>query len=443
MTPTNSLFLFSFLLLLFILPNFGIKEFQPSFSGIGPDNVTQHSGYITVNGSVNDGAHLFYWMFESRSKPSTDPFILWLTGGPGCSSELALFFENGPYTINNDLSLKINPYSWNSFANLLYIDQPVGTGFSYVDVIEDYVIDEKGVAQHMFVFLQNFFQMYPQYAKLDMYILGESYAGHYIPAISKRIQTGNRRHEGININLKGLAIGNGWVDPYLQYPAYNDFAFQNKLINYVEYVGNQVAIKGCQNLIANGAWLEALEACNIITEGILAEMGITLGYYPNVYNYKIPCANPPLCYDFSVMDTFLAQPSVLKALGVSPDADWTECNQVVHTLMLDDWILNLDTVIPALLADYRVLVYSGDYDYICNWVGGFSWTSKLVWTGQSQFNAANFTDWRVNGKVAGTSKNALNLTFLKVSAAGHMVPMDQPQNSLDMLKRFLKNQPFN
>jgi len=295
----------------------------------------------------------------------------------------------------------------------------------------------------MFVFLQNFFQMYPQYAKLDMYILGESYAGHYIPAISRRIQNGNKRHEGININLKGLAIGNGWVDPYLQYPAYNDFAFQNNLINNIEYVGNKVAIKACQNLIANGNWVEAVAACNLISEGILDEIGITLGYYPNVYNYKIPCANPPLCYDFSVLDTFLAQPYVLKALGVSLDSEWTECNPIVYALMLDDWVLNLDTVIPALLNDYRILVYSGDYDYICNWVGGLSWTSNLVWNGQKLFNSANFTNWNVGGNVAGSSKNALNLTFLKVSAAGHMVPMDQPKNALDMLKRFLKNQPFN
>jgi len=170
---------------------------------------------------------------------------------------------------------------------------------------------------------------------------------------------------------------------------------------------------------------------------------VTLGYYPNVYDYKIPCADPPLCYDFSIMDRFLAQPYVQKALGVSPNADWTECNQIVHTLLLDDWIVNLDTVIPALLRDYRILVYSGDLDFICNWAGGLAWTSSLNWDGEKQFNAANFTNWFVGGQVAGAAKNALNLTFLRVFNAGHMVPMDQPKNALDMLKRFLSNQPFN
>jgi len=354
-----------------------------------------------------------------------------------------LFYENGPYSINSDLSLKLNPYSWNSFANIIYVDQPAGTGFSYVDYIEDYVINEDQVAQDMFMFMQEFLVEFPQYANLDFYILGESYAGHYVPAISYRIQQGNRKKEGLNINLKGLAIGNGWVDPYKQYPGYADFAYQNNLINYVEYVGDKMATSYCRNLITAGALLEALEVCNLMVEGVLAEMGVTLGYFPNVYNYKIPCANPPLCYDFSLMDNYLAQASVQKALGVSPKADWTDCNQIVHTLLLGDWMTNLDVKIPSLLNDYRVLVYSGENDFICNWVGGSYWVSQLPWKGNSIFNQTNWKDWHVAGSVAGKAKSALNLTFLKVSNAGHMVPMDQPKNALDMLKRFLKNTPFN
>jgi len=422
---------------------FGSKHRIHSPIGLGPDNVTQHSGYITINGTVGNGAHLFFWMFESRSNPSKDPLIVWLTGGPGCASELALFYENGPYTINKDLSLRLNPYSWNSFANIIYVDQPAGTGFSYVDYIEDYVINEEQVAQDMFVFMQEFLLEFPQYSNLDFYILGESYAGHYVPAISYRIQQGNHNNEGLHINLKGLAIGNGWVDPYKQYPGYADFAYQNNLINYAEYLGDSLATSYCRSLISTGALFEALEVCQLMMEGVLAEIGVTLGYFPNVYNYKIPCADPPLCYDFSLMDTFLAQDYVLKALGVSPNADYSDCNQIVHTLMLGDWMSNLDTVIPSLLKEYRVLVYSGELDFICNWVGGYYWASQLNWNGNKQFNGTNWTNWHVSGTTAGTAKSALNLTFLKVLNAGHMVPMDQPKNALDMLKRFLTNAPFN
>ena len=92
----------------------------------------------------------FYWFFESRSAPATDPVLLWMTGGPGCSSEVALFGENGPCTVNADgTDTATNPHSWNSNANLLYIDQPAGTGFSYGGLLHD----EDQVASDMYEFI--------------------------------------------------------------------------------------------------------------------------------------------------------------------------------------------------------------------------------------------------------------------------------------------------
>jgi len=413
---------------------------------LGPDNVTQHSGYITVNGSYHNGAHLFFWMFESRSKPKSDPLVIWLTGGPGCSSLLALFYENGPYTINKDLSLSINPYSWNSFANIIFVDQPVGTGFSYADSTFDYVTNEDQIAQDMYMFIQEFFQLYPQYAMLDFYLMGESYAGHYVPAVSYRILQGNTNKDGpFYIKMKGLAIGNGWVDPYEQYPAYADWAYQNQLINSIEYGSDKALAFACQALVESGVWLAALEECQLYAEGVLAEIGVTVGYFPNPYNWKIPCDNPPLCYDFSLMDSYLAQPSVQAALGVTGHGSgFTDCNMEVHTLLLGDWVVNLDVHVPALLsAGYRVYVYSGMLDFICNWVGGDYWTTQLPWQGQGDFNNATTVDWHVKGQVSGYAKSADGLTFLKVANAGHMVPLDQPVAALDMIKRIFKNLPFN
>jgi len=410
---------------------------------LGPDNVTQHSGYITINGTYENGTHLFFWMFESRSSPKTDPLVIWLTGGPGCSSLMALFYENGPYTINQDLSLNINPYSWNSFANIIFIDQPVGTGFSYADSFFDYNINEEQISKDMFIFIQEFFTLFPHYADLPLYITGESYAGHYIPAISYRILQGNQRKEGpFNINLKGLAIGNGWVNPKAQYPAYAEFAYHNQLISEVEYIADVAASKVCEALIDSGKWMEALYECQLYTTSVLLEMGITLGYYPNPYNYKEKCAEKPLCYDFSLLDAYLAQPNVKEALGVEGRA-WTECDTIVHLLLLGDWIKNLDVHVPNLLENgYSVLVYSGMLDYICNWMGGDAWTTELPWNGQQQFNQMNFTDWHVGNEIAGYAKSFQNLTFLKVINAGHMVPMDQPINALAMLKNFLSGSPF-
>ena len=210
------------------------------------------------------GVNLFYWFFESRSNPAKDPLVLWLTGGPGCSSELALFLENGPFVIRGTEKPVFNPnggfsgqlkkiflvnevlshlLGWNAVANLLYVDQPVGTGFSFVKNPFGYEINERQIATELWEFIRQFYQLYPKYSNLDFYVFGESYgealattpcmmlsilyvlscilqcilAGHYVPATGQVIVESKSPYAK---NLKGIGIGNGWVDPYLQYPAY-------------------------------------------------------------------------------------------------------------------------------------------------------------------------------------------------------------------------------
>eukprot|EP01087_Luapelamoeba_hula_P007668 TRINITY_DN1873_c0_g1_i1.p1 TRINITY_DN1873_c0_g1~~TRINITY_DN1873_c0_g1_i1.p1 ORF type:complete len:439 (-),score=66.33 TRINITY_DN1873_c0_g1_i1:42-1358(-) len=405
----------------------------------GPENVTQHIGYITVNGTITNGAHLFYWMFESRGNPAKDPLILWLTGGPGCSSELALFAENGPYKLVGNSTLIRNPYSWNSFANILYVDQPVGTGFSYTEDGRDYVHDEEQVANDMYSFLQQWFKRFPQYSKLPFYVIGESYGGHYVPAISARIIRGNQHPRfGSYININGSAIGNGWVDPKLQYGTYADFAYQNNLINYATYLALIPVYDICVALLDLHLWAAAQVECSNIEAVIMAEGGNF-----NVYDIRKQCTYQPLCYDFSGLTTFLNLPSTQKGLGVN--RNWQTCsNTVYQRISTHDFVANLARDVPLLLAQpgYRVLVYSGKDDFICNWLGGQRWVSQLRWPGQEGYNKADRKDWNIAGQVAGQVQSYEGLTFLAVENAGHMVPMDQPANALAMLKNFLNNTPF-
>lgn len=88
--------------------------------GIFGNDEQWKSGTVTIDKLGDD---IFYWMFKSRQETAeTDPLVLWLTGGPGCASEVALFYENGPFTFDTDGSLKSNPYSWNAISNLLFVD---------------------------------------------------------------------------------------------------------------------------------------------------------------------------------------------------------------------------------------------------------------------------------------------------------------------------------
>ena len=153
-----------------------------------------------------------------------------MTGGPGCSSELALFAENGPYRVNDDLTLAVNEHGWDTVANLIYVDQPIGTGFSYSTDPADDVHDERRVAEDMLQFLSEFSDAHPELKGRDFFVTGESYAGHYVPAVSYRVFREQQKGGGPSFSLRGLAIGNGLTMPEIQYGAYADYALGVDLV---------------------------------------------------------------------------------------------------------------------------------------------------------------------------------------------------------------------
>ncbi|XP_048462040.1 lysosomal protective protein-like [Rhincodon typus] len=171
-------------------------------------NFRQWSGYLQASA----GKHLHYWFVTSQRNPVKDPVVLWLNGGPGCSSLDGFLSENGPLHVNDDGStLYINKYSWNKVANVLYLESPVGVGFSYSDD-QNYATDDDEVAENNYLALQDFFSKFPNFTSNDFYIFGESYGGVYTPTLSLKIADGQAR-----INLKGYAVGNGLSSIY-----YND-----------------------------------------------------------------------------------------------------------------------------------------------------------------------------------------------------------------------------
>jgi carboxypeptidase C (cathepsin A) len=209
------------------------------------------AGYFSLNRTHD--AKMFYFFFESRQQKPTDPVVLWMTGGPGCSSELAVFFENGPFHIQPDLTLTETKSGWDVNSNMIFVDQPINSGFSYSDDERDRIHDEVGVGDDMLDFLQAFFAKHPEFADRDFFVTGESYAGHYVPAVAHRVWLARKNGEGRPINIKGLAIGNGLTDPAIQYGAYADYALENKLIGKVG-AGPPAAVPSAVHALWGGAW---------------------------------------------------------------------------------------------------------------------------------------------------------------------------------------------
>ncbi|KAF8102319.1 hypothetical protein N665_0198s0032 [Sinapis alba] len=433
----SKIFSLHFLFFVFIVSHFlhGYVSSDPYL-----EELAHHAGYYNLPNTKS--SRLFYFFFESRNN-ITDPVVIWLTGGPGCSSSLGLFTENGPFTLTEDLSLSRNEYSWNQVSNIIYVDQPVGTGFSTISDTDVLRHDETGVSNDLYNFLQAFFKEHPQLVRNDFFITGESYAGHYIPALASRIHAGNKNNEGIPIKLTGIAIGNGLTNPEIQYGAHGDYALEMKLIsqsgheslNQV-YINCQSAIRKC-NIDGGLACGSAYHVCVQIPNYIQSENGDM-----NPYDVRKKCGEL-ICSDHSYVDTFLNLESVRKALGVG-DTTFVLCNSTVNDAMIDDLMINLEVKIPTLIEDgINLLVYAGEYDLLCNWLGNSRWVEQMIWLGQKEFGSAKTVPFMVDGKEAGVMKNHGPLTFLKVHNAGHMVPMDQPKASLQMLQTWMQGKLAN
>jgi len=400
------------------------------------------SGFVQVDPAKAD-AKLFGWFFPSRNNPAKDPVVLWMTGGPGCSSELAVLFENGPFSVDANLNLVPNPYSWTNNASVVFIDQPFGTGFSPKPQ-GDPVYNESVMAEYVYAFLEGFFQNdFPEYKDLPFFITGESFAGHYIPALSAYVVEKNAEGKNPRINLQGIAIGNGWVNPYIQYN-YEPFAVLQDLCAAGSAEDQHLIelYKACQYAMDQGLFVEATDVCGIIMEAVVLHAPKIDGYFINHYNIKEPCVEPSLCYDFTNQTTYMNLPDTQKALGLTPTT-WESCStRAGLPLTVDRLRPYSDSLPPVLAANVRVLIYSGMWDLICEYLGGEEWTASMEWPGQAEFKTTAYADWKVDNQVAGHYKSAQGLTWLEIEEAGHMVPHDQPNRADVMLQHLLNNVPF-
>jgi cathepsin A (carboxypeptidase C) len=172
-----------------------------------------YSGFLPLNGT--DGKEMHYVFATSQNNSSTDPVVLWLTGGPGCSSLEAFVYENGPYYFpQNQTYLVKNEYSWNKFANMLWFESPPGVGFSKTGSNpKNIYANDYTTADDNYNALKQFFVEFPEFKSHDFYISGESYGGIYVPFLATWVQKNTTRSDPrTEINLKGIVVGNGLVN---------------------------------------------------------------------------------------------------------------------------------------------------------------------------------------------------------------------------------------
>jgi carboxypeptidase C (cathepsin A) len=196
----------------------------------------QFSGYLPISSTKN----VHYWFVESRGNAEKDPIAMWTNGGPGCSGMIGFFTEQGPFRPQADLSLALNDYSWNKLANMFFVEQPCGVGYSYSTAenpMDDYHFGDEQAAKDNYQIVLQFFKKFPQFRTNDFYLSSESYGGHYLPALSKEIVDANAaaitagEAEGPVPNFKGFAVGNPYTTFYSGIPAAYETLWGHQLVS--------------------------------------------------------------------------------------------------------------------------------------------------------------------------------------------------------------------
>ncbi|KAJ2866623.1 hypothetical protein GGH94_001430 [Coemansia aciculifera] len=403
--------------------------------------VRQHSGYIDVAADK----HLFYWFFESRNpRPvkSLTPLVLWLNGGPGCSSWSNLLGGAGPCRVaDNGRDTVLNPYAWNNDAHMLFLDQPTNVGFSYGASVNSTIAASVDVT----VFLRKFYRQFPQYSLGELHIMGESYAAKYVPGIAAQILKDNKRGiGGWQLPLASIAVGNGLFDMETQYMYLPQMACNSTypaIVNSTTCSEMETAATAFQDSLQASRMNPSPEA---IVNATFAGYAILAPYKDaggNPYDVRTMCAGGELCNPYlDSIARFADQPHVRASLGVRTTAGFDLCNRDVQEAFIDsgDELVNSSAWIPSILAaGVRVLNYAGDADLICNWMGNKALMVDMDWPGKRGFAMAPDRKWLVGGEHAGEARSYGGLTFLRVFGAGHMVNLDRPRESLDMLSRWI------
>lgn len=401
-----------------------------------PLNFSIYSGYLPLNNT--NGKSLHYYFVTSEKDKAKDPLILWLNGGPGCSSLEGAFMENGPFYFDEaKMIMHQNPYAWNKLASMLYIEAPAGVGFSILGEPSNSHTNDNITADNNMLALQLWFEKFPEFKPNDFYIMGESYAGIYVPMLAARVL------EFPAIKLKGFAVGNGVVDWSVDaMSAWPSFLWAHGLYDYSTHI--QWTSNGCTWSSTEKVCLDALNTMNRLFTDV------------NYYDVYRPCVYPGLenshhkarwlgktalkgvvnCVPDLGLISYMNVPEVRTALKIpSSVPPWQECVDLDYEIFYN---LGSFYLYPQLVkSGLRILIYSGDTDSAVPTSGTKQWIHKL-----SMQRTSAWQQWSLNKQVAGFYEiYQQNFTFMTIKGSGHMCIQWKRPEGFELLKSFLRGVP--
>ncbi|KAJ4899060.1 Serine carboxypeptidase-like 29 [Raphanus sativus] len=406
-----------------------------------------YSGFVTTNEEL--GRALFYWFFEAAEDAASKPLVLWLNGGPGCSSVgFGEAEEIGPFHINPDgKTLYLNQYSWNQVANILFLDAPVGVGYSYSNTSSDLLTNgDMRTAQDSLKFLLKWVERYPEYKGREFYIVGESYAGHYIPQLSQAIVEHNQAYGDNTINLMGYMVGNGLMDDFHDSLGLYQYIWTLGFISDQTY--SLLKLKcGLEPFVhTSEVCLKALEIMDMEIGDIDQYSVFTPACTANASQAKMLLKKRRAVgggrvseqYDPCTMKhskVYFNLPEVQEALHVPPGlapSKWHTCSDVVGDNWKDSPSSVLNIYHELIAAGLRIWVFSGDADAVVPVTSTRYSIDALKLRPVSPYGP-----WYIDGQVGGWTQEYDGLNFVTMRGAGHEVPLHRPKEALALFKAFI------
>ncbi|CAJ0924229.1 unnamed protein product, partial [Mesorhabditis belari] len=440
------------------------------------EDFTQYSGFLSANDTLNGvTAQFHYWLVMAKQSVQNAPLIVWLNGGPGCSSLSGLFVENGPFRPSQDgKQLNENVYAWNRFSNVLYLESPAGVGFNPQTST---TWDDAKVAQANYFALNDFFTVYPDAGKNGVFLSGEGYASVYVTTLGNVIA--DNISAGKNtINLQGILIGNGLLSIRKHYNAMIEFSYA-KGMNFKEdfdnltatCCGNDSSPMNCdyysydfQNSDCGKmayAFYTKLQKPEVDPYNIYQECyqlaknqasanefyGLELAAN---YNSSDPFDGFP-CFAEDAITNYLQRADVQSEIHVLADQQkpiqWRSCSTLTNygQQQSGDISIALGRLVNSLIwrqNNLRLLLYNGDLDLSSNHVGA-QWFVEAL----NQQALTNGGDWRFSlndslyvGSTGGYYKSFdRQITFATIKGAGHFVPLSRPAQILQLVRNFVTN----
>ncbi|KAL0489344.1 serine carboxypeptidase S10 family protein [Acrasis kona] len=381
---------------------------------------------------------MFYMFFETtiKEKDQNTPIVLWLNGGPRCSSLLGAFVERiSPYYVGNDGSMHENQYGWTKVAHLLFVDNPIGVGLSTVDNERSYAVNQKEASDDLYQLLNKFFKLHPEYAKNPFYISGESYAGKYIPNLAQKIIDKQKTPGNVVMVPKALIIGDGLIDPLVQRNIRPEQAYWSGLLSYSQLQQEDALRQQCIRHMQSGRTRERASPCETMRNFLLVSSGAV-----NIYDIRsyIPSNNK------TTLERFINQNSFFSNVHTTrPKGTYITCNPVIYDHMQDDILINVKGMIPSLANHMRIVLFAGNFDLQDGIVGYDQMLLGMEELADSfQKSPRNLWFSSESKLVAGYEQVVDNITLVTLHGSGHYGPQAQPSNTIDMLSRIVNEKPL-